>query len=483
MKSRWSWLGCLLLFIQGLDLNAQDIPVPSPEEQRPGGEATQSRAVSRGVLQQFSATLPLDARMDVTLGRSIFNKLWVSSPSSTTASDGLGPLFNARSCAGCHLQNGRGRTPDTHQNEDKAVSLLLRLSVPQPESMSPAHAEQYKTLGLIPEPVYGAQLQNFSVQGLPAEGQLKVSYEPLSVFFADGEEVILQKPIYSIESLSYGELSTEVRMSARIAPPMHGLGLLEAISEDDLLANEASEAWLELGINGHLNRVWDRQHQQTRIGRFGWKALHPSLHQQNAAALFEDIGISSTFFPEGFGACTPAQTQCLGLPDGNSPHLDGVEASNAMVDLLTSYTRHLAVVDRFESDDETHRQGRQLFYEVGCHACHRPSYQTSSSAPEGLANLTIWPYTDLLLHDMGDGLADDHAEFDAKGREWKTPPLWGVGLAPEINGSRHLLHDGRARNVLEAILWHGGEAQMVRDRFLALDKTSREALLLFIESL
>ena len=448
----------------------------------PAGEATALVARNNKAFSHASALLSEDEQMMFTLGRSLFKKIWVSSPASTKASDGLGPLFNSRSCLRCHSNNGRGHTPDISQANYDAVSMLLKLSIPAQTDQQKQALESGQS-GFIPEPTYGSQLQDFSIQGIPAEGRFTLSYEEIPFHFADGETLSLRKPTYSITDLNYGPLHPDTQISPRMAPQMIGLGLLEAISDEDILAWEDPADLNGDGISGKANRVWDMDAQMTAIGRFGWKAGHPTIKQQNNAAFHEDIGISTRMFPQGYGGCTVQQTLCRQAPDGNSPHLDNVEASDAVVSALELYIRHLAVPARANTQDQAILEGRTQFYALGCSSCHRPSLVTSDVAPEGLAKQKIWPYTDLLLHDMGEGLADQRPEFNANGREWRTAPLWGIGLTQATSGHTHFLHDGRARSLTDAILWHGGEAQAARDRFTRLNKPQGDALIDFLESL
>lgn len=459
-------------------LVAASSTLANPE--KPGGAVTLPNLLGSKSFSQPAPDMTLEQRMTFNLGRSIFTKLWVSSPASTTASDGLGPLYNARSCLQCHANNGRGHPPEPDSDRPHSISLLLRMSIPAQDEHQQAQLDQGQ-LGFIPEPVYGGQLQDQSVQGLAAEGRVQVQYSDQTVEFPDGEIVTLRQPHYHITALAYGELHKDLRLSARVAPPMHGLGLLEAIPEAELQKNVEQQQ--ELFISGRLNQVWDIQHQKTAVGRFGWKASHPSLKQQNAAAMIEDMGISSDLFPQGYGGCTASQDHCRRLPDGNSPHLDGVEASVAMTEVLEFYTRTLAVPPRRHQQHPDVLAGEKLFHQTGCQSCHRPSYTTRLDANPLLAGQTIWPYTDLLLHDMGAGLADQHSEFLASGAEWRTPPLWGIGLTAVVSGHTQLLHDGRARNVQEAILWHGGEAEQVKQAFMNLPQQQRQQLIQFVESL
>jgi CxxC motif-containing protein (DUF1111 family) len=454
-------------------------------------QSTQSSepAVSKHIFSLPQANLTQEERFSFILGKSLFEKIWVSSPSSTTASDGLGPLYNARSCQSCHIRNGRGQPTSPQKPGQMAASMMMRLSIP-------AQTEQHKAnlaaglIGVVPEPTYGTQLQNFSVQGLLGEGKAAIRYNeiPITLSTADSGQteqhvISLRTPIYTIEQLNYGPLPSNIQISPRIAPPMIGLGLLAAISEADILAKEDPNDIDKDGISGRVNRVWNIQQQKTSLGRFGWKAGNPTLLQQNNAALHSDIGISSPMFPTGAGECTAQQTDCQSLPNGNSVHLDNAEASAQMVGLIEFYTRNLAVPKRRNSHMPAVLNGQKTFANIGCQRCHTPRYETPSDAPKAQANQVIWPYTDLLLHDMGEGLADHRPEFQASGREWRTPPLWGVGLTKAVSQHTQFLHDGRARNLYEAILWHGGEAQASKASFMQLPLQDRNNLITFLESL
>lgn len=446
-------------------------------------------AVSKHIFSLPQANLTQEEQLVFILGKSLFEKIWVSSPSSTTASDGLGPLYNARSCQSCHIRNGRGQPTSPKKPSLMAASMMMRLSIP-------AQTEQHKAdlaagrIGVIPEPIYGTQLQDFSVQGLLSEGKATIRYKEIPIKLSteapnptEQSVISLRAPIYTIEQLNYGPLPNNIQMSPRIAPMMIGLGLLAAISETDILAKEDPNDIDGNGISGRANRVWNIQQQQTTLGRFGWKAGNPTLLQQNNAALHSDIGISSPMFPLGAGECTVQQTDCRSFPNGNSIHLDNAEASAQMVDLIEFYTRNLAVPKRRNSQTPAVLSGQITFAQIGCHSCHTPRYETPSNAPTAQANQVIWPYTDLLLHDMGEALADHRPEFQASGREWRTPPLWGVGLTKAVSQHTQFLHDGRARNLYEAILWHGGEAQASKASFMQLPLQDRNNLITFLESL
>lgn len=445
-----------------------------PGEARSGGAAT-VRKTDQNAFSLPSANLPPSRRVDFSVGNSFFRSPWVIAPSTTTARDGLGPLFNTNACQNCHIKDGRGHPPAP--DAANAVSMLVRLSIPD----SPAYAKVIEQLGVVPEPVYGGQFQDMAVPGITPEGKVRVEYTPVPIRFKDGTEVELRKPVLQFTQLGYGPMHPDTRFSARVAPPMIGLGLLEAIPEEAILANAAAQAKENNDIKGRVNRVWDDELQKTVAGRFGWKAGQPNLNQQNVHAFSGDMGLTTSLRP--FDDCTDAQTACKQAPNGNGP--DGEpEVSDNILRLVLFYTRNLAVPARRGVNDEQVLAGKNLFFQAGCQSCHTPKYTTAANAAEPeLANQVIRPYSDLLLHDMGDGLADNRTEFQASGRDWRTPPLWGIGLTQAVSGHTQFLHDGRARNLLEAVLWHGGEAQQAQQQVLSFNAEQRAALLAFLNSL
>ncbi len=463
---------------------AENFTKPEAGEEFPGGAATSRKSVNNAnSFSHSSGNMPFRQDLAFKVGNGIFRKLWVSAPASTTASDGLGPLYNARSCQRCHLKDGRGHPPEANYPDDSAVSMFLRLSVP-PRTDEERQALAARKVNVIPEPTYGGQLQDLSIQGHDAEGRMHITYAEVSVTLAGGEVVRLRKPSYRITDLGYGPLDPKVMISPRVAPQMIGLGLLEAIPEDQILMAADPEDKDGDGISGRANKVWSSEHDKVMLGRFGWKAGAPTVRQQSAGAFEGDIGISNPLARRAAGDCTAKQTHCLKAPDGNTERDGDLEAGQLFLDMVTFYSSNLAVPRRRGHDTPEILQGKQLFYQIGCVSCHRPKFVTGP-APGGdfLKGQLIWPYTDLLLHDMGEGLADNRPEGAANGREWRTPPLWGVGLTPIVNGHSYYLHDGRARNLTEAILWHGGEAKAVRDAFAALTKEDRDRLIEFVKSL
>ncbi len=443
---------------------------PEPGEALSGGSTTVMK-FDQNAYSMPSANLAPMRRLDFSVGNSFFRNPWVIAPASTTARDGLGPLLNTNACQNCHIKDGRGHPPAP--DATSAVSMLVRLSIPA----GPEHAEVVRERGIAPEPSYGGQLQDMAIPGVAPEGKVRLRYSTEQVRFADGTEVELRRPEIELNDLAYGDMHPDTRMSLRIAPPMIGLGLLEAIPEEALLANADPDDRNGDGISGRTNRVFDQTSRQTVIGRFGWKAGQPGLNQQNADAFFNDMGLSTSLLSGS--SCTDRQTECRAMPDGGEP-----EVSDDILAQVLFYTRNLGVPARRNVDDPQVLAGKTLFHRAGCQSCHVPQFTTAADAAEPeLANQLIRPYTDLLLHDMGEGLADNRPEFEASGREWRTPPLWGIGLTQAVSGHTQFLHDGRARNLLEAILWHGGEAEKARQIVLGYDQNERTALLSFLESL
>lgn len=463
-----------------------------------GGGATVF-AKGRNAFSLPSANIPLLGKLDFNVGNSFFRNPWVIAPASTDARDGLGPLFNTNGCQNCHIKDGRGHAPDSP--EDNAVSLLVRLSIPEllvyeeplaqhkePSAYENPSAHKKNSeirrkihQGTVPEPTYGGQLQDFAIPGVKPEGRVRIDYSDIVVNFDDGETVILRKPALSITQLAYGAMHPNVQLSVRIAPPMIGLGLLEAIDEDQIrqLADPSDSD--NDGISGRVNEVWSPKQNKLALGRFGWKAGQPSVLEQNAGAFNGDLGITSALLMSD--DCSPVQKKCRQAPNGNGP-LGEPEVSDKILNFVTFYSKNLAVPARRDINKPSVKIGERLFTAVGCAACHKPTWKTSANySMTWLANQTIHPYTDLLLHDMGEGLADNRPEFEANGREWRTSPLWGIGLSKVVSKKASFLHDGRARNLQEAVLWHGGEAQQSQEAFIDLPKTQRNALIDFLNSL
>ncbi len=454
-----------------------DFTKPETFEAKPAGAATVRARATTDAFSQLSANMPFEHEMDFKLGNALFRKTWVAAPASTLASDGLGPLYNARACQDCHLKDGRGHPPEGP--DDGRVSMFLRLSLPggtDPDGIAEWLATQ-------PVPDYGGQLQDLAAPGHAAEGQMTVSYNDLPVTLGDSTTVTLRAPSYGIADPGYGALSPDLQISPRVAPQMIGLGLLEAIPAADIVALADPDDADGDGISGRAQIVPSVEYGVPMLGRFGFKAGAPTIREQSAGAFSGDMGLSTSLHPDPWGDCP--QTTCIGAPHGQEPGIrDGLEVDKASLDLVTFYSRNLGVPERRKVGDPQVLRGKELFHEMNCSGCHSPKHVTNrlDGQPEQSFQL-IWPYTDLLLHDMGPGLADDRPEGRATGSEWKTPPLWGIGLTAQVSGHTQFLHDGRARTLLEAILWHGGEAQAARDAAAALPKPDRDALIAFLESL
>jgi len=376
-------------------------------------------------------------------------------------SDGLGPILNATSCEGCHVADGRG------QPLAQGGGLLIRLAINQ----QGLHGET------LADPIYGGQLQDMSIAGYQAEGSIAIEYTEVSGTFADGTPYSLRAPSYRIEGLSDGALADGITYSPRVGNQIYGLGLLEAISEDTILAVADPNDSNGDGISGKPNYVWDFFNNQLALGYFGWKANQPHLLQQTAGAFNGDMGLTTSIFMGN--PCTAAQVDCLGLPNGGTP-----EVTNEVLQKVAFYTQTLGVPAQRNTTSPQFQSGEALFVQAQCSTCHLPQVTTGihPTVPQ-LSNQTIAPFTDLLLHDMGEGLADGQLDFQASGSEWRTAPLWGIGLFETVNGHTYYLHDGRARNLSEAILWHGGEAQASRDAFIGMSATDREALLTYLASI
>lgn len=421
------------------------------------GECTTMDETSNAFGQRVKG-LTFDERQKFFVGNSFFTQNWVQAPASTTARDGLGPIMNAKACSACHGKDGRGAPFSGN-------GLLVRLS-------------QIGNDGLPePHPIYGDQFQDVAIGGQVPEGQVSISYEMISGNYADGIPYMIRKPIYQLVNLNYGAIGTNVMMSPRVGPQMIGLGLLEIIPESEILANVDEFDSDGDGISGRANYVKNPVNNQTELGRFGWKANTVNLFVQAAAAFNGDIGIKTNLFPSENHSSF--QSQLDGLPDGGT-----IEIEDESLEKLVLYTRSLAVPARRIENRTNFDLGRKIFNDLQCSKCHVEQYKTGNSGTIGaLKNVTIRPFTDLLLHDMGEGLADNRPDGLASGREWRTQPLWGIGLIEKVNGHTYYLHDGRARNLEEAILWHGGEAENSKQLFVQSSKEYRQLLINFLKSL
>lgn len=426
--------------------------------------------------QAFSepaAVLTLKQRQTFMVGRSVFNRQWAAI-TSLNGDWGLGPTFIADRCSACHVNTARGRPPAS--SDEQLLSVLVRLSIPGTNEHG----------GPKPHPNYGDQIQNRSMDGrtvdlayagtpVPNEADLFLDWEEQTIAFADGETVTLRKPKLRIENLKFGELGNDVMTSLRMAQPLVGIGFLDAVPEETIVS--IAEKQRAQNFNGRPNQVWDAVDKRMALGRYGWKANVPGLKQQIAAAALGDMGVNSNLFPEQ--NCPSVQTICAKQLPGNFPEIIDHE-----INALELWLQGLAVPARRDVNDPEVRRGAALFSSAQCAVCHVPDMKTAKfpKLPQ-LSDQVFHAYTDMLLHDMGDELADGRPDFAAGPRDWRTPALWGLGLSQTVTGSTAMLHDGRARNVTEAIFWHGGEAAGAREAFRNMTKAEREALVKFVEAI
>ncbi len=430
-------------------------------EEYSGGEATVFNETQEA-FGFFAKNLTQDEQSDFGIGNSFFRQSWVSSPASTTARDGLGPFFNANNCSSCHFKDGRGRPPAFDGQLGRGLLLRLSLAGSHPNGTA------------FSDPIYGNQLQDNAILGQTIKGKYSITYQTISETLLDGTLVELQKPIYQINTLGYGDLTNGILISPRIANQIIGLGLLEAVTESTILGFAAANN--TNGISGRANYVHEVESDLKKIGRFGWKANQPSIRQQVAGAFSGDMGITTSIFPN---ENVPFGVDASLIPNGGSP-----EISNSNFDKIVLYSSTLAVPARRNFSNQDVLRGKKTFETINCTGCHIPKMQTGNTySIAAFRNQTIRPYTDMLLHDMGEDLSDNAPDFLATGNEWRTQPLWGIGLIKIVNGHTNLLHDGRARNITEAILWHGGEAQNSKVKFKKLSTQDRNDLLAFINSL
>jgi CxxC motif-containing protein (DUF1111 family) len=469
MKPTVNRLRLLLIFMGALSLieatilKASDIAAIEPGEEYSGGDTTIFDD-TRAAFSMRDRNLSSAHRTAFFVGHSFFNDNWVAAGDTVKSRSGLGPLFVNRSCSACHFKDGRSEP----LRADLALETMVgRISIPGTNSCG----------GPKSVPGYGIQLQTQALPRVPPEAGIMVRFENVDGKYGDGEAYTLRRPVFTITNLAYGPMPSDVMVSPVAAPSVFGVGLLEAIPEETLRRLAENESERDEGISGKINWVWDLAASRFAPGRFGWKAEQPTIAQQCAAAFNEDMGLTTEMIPkENY---TDAEIVCATMPSGEHP-----EVSHDIFNDVVVYCHTLAVPARRDWTNAVVLRGKRLFSEINCAACHEPDLETGdlSGYPE-LSKQTIHPYTDLLLHDMGDGLADHRQVYLATGSEWRTAPLWGIGLVKTVNNHTLFLHDGRARNLAEAILWHGGEAERSKERFRQLDKTDRDALIAFLDSL
>jgi CxxC motif-containing protein (DUF1111 family) len=421
-----------------------------------GGAATVFDETSRAFTNAVDGLSERDLKVH-NFGDKAFEETFVSSPAPIFG--GLGPVFNNVSCISCHHNDGKG-TPTAGLSTS---SLLFRISIPGMD----IHG------GPLPAPGFGLQLQDQALFGVKPEAQISISYTGVIVTYPDGTAVTLRKPTYTIVN-TYTGLPATYLISPRLAPPVFGTGLLENIPEQTILSFIDANDKNGDGITGKANYIYNPYTQKTELGRFGLKANTSSILLQVASAYQQDMGITSYIFP---------QESVAGQPQADNLK-DDPELPDSTLNAVSFYVRTLAVPARRNTTDADIKAGEALFTQINCSGCHKPAIQTGIDVTlSQISNQYIHPYTDLLLHDMGDDLADNRPDFLATGQQWRTTPLWGIGLFGKTNGIPYYLHDGRATTLEEAILWHGGEASKSKQQFMQLSKTDRNKLIKFIQSL
>ena len=465
-----------------------------PQEVKQGGDTGISISSAESYSKP-SSNLTASRKGHFFIGNAFFRQPWVIAPASTDSRDGLGALFNVAACQSCHVKDGRGHAPMT--SDDDADSLLIRLAMPATTDEQRQQL-QNSLIEKVVHPMYGGQLQDRGIQGVPAEARIAVQWTDKPITFADGHIETLRAPTFNLTKPGYGAFDDDLMVSPRVALPMIGLGLLEQIPDEAIKKQAVDNKNSTNGdISGKFNWVMDPQTGKHALGRFGWKAGQTKLITQNQSAFNEDMGLTSNIRPHE--SCMPTQTACMNATTGADEQGNGkppVEVNDEVAKFVEFYTRNLAVPHRRDADDTLVLAGKKRFYDMGCQSCHTPRYQLPKTDDDHLEQhgQVIYPYTDLLLHDMGDDLADRtiagklpakniQVEFLANSYEWRTPALWGIGLAQTVDPQATFLHDGRARTLMEAVLWHGGEAQKQQQKVLKLDKQGRSELNAFLQSL
>ena len=396
-------------------------------------------------------------------GNGIFIQNFV--PPSAPFFAGLGPVYGAESCTGCHVNAGRGRP--IISGEITGSAILLHISRP---GIGPFG-------GPDSVPGFGVVLQPKVIINRQREGDIRASFRRIDGSYGDGESYELRQPTYTVQQ-TYIPWPAGTLLSARIAAPLIGLGLLENIPDAVILENEDPSDANGDGISGRANRVRNTLTNSETIGRFGWKAGVASVHERIAFDFNQAMGVTSSLG-------IYSRESCGGQPQAQGATLDDPEVQgNETLRPAAIFLKTTAVPGRRNMNADNVRRGQKLFNDGSCAVCHKPQMRTGSADDIVLLHdQTFYPYTDLLLHDMGDGLADNFPEFKADGKEWRTAPLWGIGLTLTINQNTFYLHDGRARTLEEAIIWHGGEAEQSKQFFVKLPKSDRDALIAFLRSL
>ena len=443
-----------LLFVHTKKINSEEHISPMDPE----------ISVKRQTRESFAAPIPalnLSKMRVFTGGRHLFRRSWTPAPSSVKSLDGLGPVFNRVSCSGCHVKDGRGQPP---KNDSKFKSMVIKLS----------RIENNK---IYPDPNYGYQLNDKSILGVPFEAKAKITYKQKTIYFKDNSSIALSQPNYSFNNLSFGPLHKNTKFSGRVAPAVFGLGLIEAITKEDILKNADPKDINNDNISGRVHLLIDAPSQKQVIGKFGWKATRGTLLHHVTGAASQDMGLTSFIFPNQ--NCMEIQIDCSTQITGGIE-----EISKEQIHRLVVYMQTLAPPRQRNIENEEIIQGNGLFNSIGCNKCHTASYITGEHKSHSeLSNRLIKPYSDFLLHDMGPGLDDGVKEGNAESYEWKTPPLWGIGLVKIVNKHTRFLHDGRANSIEEAILWHNGEGLQSKKNYIALKEKERKKIIKFLNSL
>ncbi|WP_440056705.1 di-heme oxidoreductase family protein (plasmid) [Pseudoalteromonas sp. T1lg65] len=499
---------------------------PDEQEHLSAGQATTSQ-INENAFGQALPAIVSTPKLDAVFkaGDHIFR----------SNHDGQGPIFNQTSCQGCHLKDGRGELPATI--DETMTSTFFRVGTSE-AAIEPTYGDQLQVFGTALNGQGGllAKYQGAVMEGV-AYGEAKtwIEYDTIEGEFADGERYTLRQPIYKASDLSYGDFVENVRFSARVSPHVFGSGLLESIPEEQILAHQDEQDSNKDGISGRAAFTHHPLTGEKQLARFGYKAVTATVLQQITGAYRGDMGVTTSVTPKE--VCTEAQAACIEQANTEQDkYHDGVDLNDVDLAQVEFYNRTLAVPKRRGYDENTQSwdpqilNGRAEFFAANCHSCHVPRFKTGEAVGSHLGdvdlislqnsrtNITaleqqvIYPFSDLLLHDMGGscqvfrelktgeacdgssgnaclyvqrctGLADGRPEGEATGTEWKTPPLWGLGLVNRVNQRATFLHDGRARNIQEAILWHAGEAEAAKQHFVNLPKQKRQALLAFLGSL
>jgi CxxC motif-containing protein (DUF1111 family) len=457
------WFACLVsaaLVLSGCH-EPGEISVPNLDERMSGGLlATTFDAGASAYGQPVAGLSPRDEQV-FAFGDKMFDTRFVQGPASVFS--GLGPLYNQTSCAGCHNHEGRGRMPDFG---DQYESVLFKISLPGKDEYGAP----------LPVPGFGHQIQDRAVFGENPEARVRVEWLDKDFTFPDGTKTSLRFPNFTVQN-AYRPFPAGVLLSPRLTRPNYGMGLVDAIPEENILKNADPNDANKDGISGKANYVFDYINGRNRVlGKIGWKASVVNVKSQVAKALLEDIGVTSSIFPQKIGI---DQEQYRSAYVGPGP-----DVPDSVIHALTFYMQSLCVPARRNVDDPDVVKGQALFNGIGCVKCHVDVQKTKvDSRFRPVSGQTIRPYSDFLLHDMGPDLSDGRPEYEAEASEWRTPPLWGIGLSKKVSGHGQLLHDGRARSFEEAILWHGGEAEKARNSYSRLTAASRKSLQKFLESL